>query len=323
MKKLYIRPGLKRLAVIATIGMFLLILGGALVTKTGSGDGCGTSWPLCKGRLIPDEISTETLIEASHRISTLIVLFVVIIFAYRSWRELGHLQETKAFIFLGIIFFIVQSLVGAARVIWGHADFVLALHFGISLISFAAVFLLAMFIFEKERNWKTESLGFSKSYKIHTVGIIIYCFIVIYSGAFVQHTKSSMICPDWPLCRNKAIGLPLNFHEWVQMGHRFLAGLLFLWIISMFAYVRRNYREYRVIYIGWLWNAVFISLQVLSGALVIYSNINLYISLLHAFLITCLFGTLSYMGFLVYRNRKETVITSVRHFSATKEKVSW
>ncbi|MEH6944979.1 heme A synthase, partial [Bacillus sp. JJ722] len=33
--------GLKRLAVLTTIGMLLILLGGALVTKTESGMGCG------------------------------------------------------------------------------------------------------------------------------------------------------------------------------------------------------------------------------------------------------------------------------------------
>ena len=32
--------------------MAFVQLGGALVTKTGSEDGCGSSWPLCHGALL-------------------------------------------------------------------------------------------------------------------------------------------------------------------------------------------------------------------------------------------------------------------------------
>ncbi|MCY1028769.1 heme A synthase, partial [Mammaliicoccus sciuri] len=44
---------LKWLSTIATIVMLFVQLGGALVTKTGSADGCGNSWPLCHGSVIP------------------------------------------------------------------------------------------------------------------------------------------------------------------------------------------------------------------------------------------------------------------------------
>ena len=317
-----IRPGLKRLAVLASIGMIFLILGGALVTKTDSGDGCGTSFPLCKGKLIPDEVTTETIIEASHRLTTLIVLLIVIFFSYRAWKELGHLRDTRRLIILGIFFFIVQSLVGAARVMWGHADFILALHFGISLISFGAVFMLTLWIFELDRKWNTEKLILSRTYQIHTIAIICFSFIVIYSGAYVQHTNASMICPDWPFCRNDAIGLPHNYYEWVQMAHRLLAGLLFVWILSMFVYVSRHYKRNRVIYYSWFINVILISLQVLSGALVIKSGLNLYISLLHAFFITCLFGSLSYLVFMIYRYRKEKKKVSIPTLPATA-KENW
>ena len=41
----------KWVAGLATVGMFLVLLMGATVTSTGSGEGCGRSWPLCNGRI--------------------------------------------------------------------------------------------------------------------------------------------------------------------------------------------------------------------------------------------------------------------------------
>ena len=58
----------KWFSVFTTIGMLFILLGGALVTKTDSGMGCGRSWPLCKGQLIPDEITIELVIEFAHRV---------------------------------------------------------------------------------------------------------------------------------------------------------------------------------------------------------------------------------------------------------------
>lgn len=41
---------LKWLSLFTTILMLFVQIGGALVTKTGSADGCGSSWPLCHGK---------------------------------------------------------------------------------------------------------------------------------------------------------------------------------------------------------------------------------------------------------------------------------
>src|SRR2546423_1445367 len=57
------------LAVVATVGMFLVLVMGATVTSTGSAAGCGRSWPLCNGQFVP-ELATATLIEYSHRAVT-------------------------------------------------------------------------------------------------------------------------------------------------------------------------------------------------------------------------------------------------------------
>ena len=53
---------------------------------------------------------------------------------------------------------VLQALIGAAQVLWGQGDFILALHFGISLISFASVFLLTLLIFEVDRKFDAEKI---------------------------------------------------------------------------------------------------------------------------------------------------------------------
>ena len=64
---LFRKQNLKWLGVLATIIMTFVQLGGALVTKTGSEDGCGSSWPLCNGALLPENLPIQTIIELSHR----------------------------------------------------------------------------------------------------------------------------------------------------------------------------------------------------------------------------------------------------------------
>jgi heme a synthase len=299
-----LQRSLKWLAVATTIGMILVLLGGALVTKTESGMGCGRSWPLCNGEFVPTEITPELVIELAHRLVSGAVGFLVLILSIWSWKAIGHIRETKFLSFLSFFFLLLQGLIGAAAVIWEQSDFILALHFGISLISFAAVLLLTLLIFEIDKKFDADKLIIDKKMGFHIVSISIYSYFVIYTGALVRHTESSLVCRDWPLCINTSPALPSNLYEWVQMGHRTAAGLIFIWIAYVTYLAVKKYRQQKVIYWGWISAFTLVSLQVLSGALVVFTQLNLYIALMHALFITCLFGVLSYFLFLLSRSKK-------------------
>ena len=144
--------------------------------KTDSGLGCGRNWPDCNGSLIPKEITPEVLIEFSHRLVTGVVSISILVLTIWTWRKLGHIREVKLLGFLAMFFLIAQALIGAAQVLWGQGDFILALHFGISLISFAAVLLLSMIVFEVDRKFDADNVFIGKSY----VGIqLLSQFILI------------------------------------------------------------------------------------------------------------------------------------------------
>jgi heme a synthase len=300
-----LQRSLKWLAVATTIGMILVLLGGALVTKTESGMGCGRSWPLCNGEFVPTEITPELIIELAHRLVSGAVGFLVLMLSIWSWKVIGHIRETKFLSFLSFFFLLLQGLIGAAAVIWEQSDFILALHFGISLISFAAVFLLTLLIFEVDKKFDADKLIIDKKMSFHIISVSIYSYFVIYTGALVRHTDSSLVCRDWPLCINDNPSLPSNLYEWVQMGHRAAAALIFIWIAYVTYLAVKKYRKQKVLYWGWISAFTLVSLQVLSGALVIFTRLNLFIALMHALFITCLFGVLSYFLFLLSRSRKK------------------
>lgn len=295
---------MKWLSVATTIGMIFILIGGALVTKTGSGMGCGRSWPLCNGKFLPLEITPELVIELSHRLVSGVVGIMVLVLSVWSWKAIGHIRETKFLSFLSFFFLLLQALVGAAAVKWGQSGFVLALHFGISLISFSAVLLLTLLIFEIDKKFDAEKLYIDKRMGFHIIGVSIYSYLLIYTGALVRHTKSSLVCRDWPLCLNDSPSLPSNMYEWVQMGHRAAAGLIFLWIGYILYLVVRHYKDQKILYWGWIISFILVSLQVIAGAFIIISRLNLYIALLHAFFITCLFGVLSYFILLYSRSKR-------------------
>lgn len=293
---------LKWFAVAATIGMLLILLGGALVSKTDSGMGCGRNWPGCNGQLIPDVITPEVLIEFSHRVVTGSVGFLILILSVWSWRTMRHIRETKLLVFMAMFFLILQALIGAAQVLWGQGDFILALHFGISLISFASVLLLTLLIFEVDRKFDADKLRIGSKLKWHTIGVTLFSYIVVYTGALVRHTDSSLICADWPMCQNGNFSLPSNLYEWVQMGHRTAAAMIFIWISIIAWHAFKHYKDQRVLFYGWMIAFIIVSLQVMSGMIVVLTKLNLYFALLHSLLITLLFGLLCYMILLLSRS---------------------
>ncbi|WP_212391070.1 COX15/CtaA family protein [Sporosarcina beigongshangi] len=294
---------LKWFAVASTVGMLLILLGGALVTKTDSGMGCGRHWPGCNGQLIPDEITPEVLIEFSHRLVTGAVGIFIVILAVWSWKAMGHIRETKFLASMAVFFLVLQALIGAAQVLWGQGDFILALHFGISLISFASVLLLTLLIFEVDKKFDADTLHIGLKMKWHTIGVSVYSYIVVYTGALVRHTESGLACGEWPLCRNDVFELPRNLFEWVQMSHRVAAAIIIIWLAIIMVHAIRNYKDQRVIYWGWIIAFIIVALQATTGMLVVLTKLNLYIALLHSLFITLLFGLLTYMILLVSRSR--------------------
>ena len=139
----------KGLAVAATIGMFIVLLMGATVTNTGSSQGCGTSWPLCHGEFIP-EYAFETMVEFSHRLVTGIEGLLILGLAVTAFPLRRRYPELKALLPLMIFTLILQSGMGAWAVMSPQSPPVMALHFGISLVCLASVFLTARVIFEGE-----------------------------------------------------------------------------------------------------------------------------------------------------------------------------
>ncbi|MBK8048488.1 MAG: COX15/CtaA family protein [Anaerolineales bacterium] len=101
----------------------IVIIWGAFVRATGSGAGCGSHWPLCKGALIPAADQTATLIEFSHRISSGLALLGVVallVWALRAYPK-GHPVRIAAI--WTMIFMIIEALIGAALVLLEYVAF--------------------------------------------------------------------------------------------------------------------------------------------------------------------------------------------------------
>ncbi|MGM9986646.1 MAG: heme A synthase [Bacillaceae bacterium] len=297
------RLSLKIYSFITSIFVLLAVVGGALVTKTESGLGCGRSWPLCHGKIIPDNITVETFIELSHRIVSSSSGILLLILAIWAWRSVGHIREVKALSIISFGFLVLQGLFGAAAVVWGQNPFVRALHFGVSLISFAAVFLLTALIYEIDKKFEAHKLVLDKRMKFHIYGVTIYSFIVVYTGALVRHVNATFSCMSFPFCtKEQLIGQSLP--QFVQMSHRFAASLILVWLIYATFVAYKRYRHQRVVTYGLTTATILVVLQASAGMGIVLTKSTLYIPLLHSVIITLLFGLLTYLCLLGTRSKK-------------------
>ena len=95
----------------------LSILAGAFVRATGSGDGCGATWPTCKGRIIPSLSDTSEIIEFSHRgISGILLIVTLYIFVNSRKLEKGSITRRAANYLTFFVLF--EALIGAVIVIF-------------------------------------------------------------------------------------------------------------------------------------------------------------------------------------------------------------
>ncbi len=90
----------------------IIILWGAWVRLSGSGDGCGDHWPLCNGEVVPLERMSKTWIEYSHRISTAIygILILAQIWLSRKYFATGH--PARFWALTTLVFTITEAFIG-------------------------------------------------------------------------------------------------------------------------------------------------------------------------------------------------------------------
>lgn len=110
------------LAWIALIWNVITILLGALVRATGSGAGCGASWPTCDGEIVP-ELTGARAIEFSHRAATGVALLLVawlLIRVFRTEPKDAPIRKSAGLSGFGIL---SESLIGAFIVLFELVEF--------------------------------------------------------------------------------------------------------------------------------------------------------------------------------------------------------
>lgn len=280
---------LKPVAIAAAIGMMITLLMGATVTNTGSGEGCGRTWPLCGGEFG----SREMIIETSHRLVTGVEGFLVLATGIGLWRTRGHRREARVLVALMWISILVQSGMGAWAVKAPQSSTVMALHFGFSMIAVTATALTVEMLY-RGRFFKARTLSWipPKLFRWTMWFSIVAMYGVAYLGAYMRHSDAVLACYEWPQCNESGFIPELSGPEAIAFAHRAAAILATFLVFGLWRWAR-SFRDKRpdiekVLRIAF----ITIILQSLAGALVVTTSLSLVSTLLHATLMTVLFVAL-------------------------------
>ena len=208
-----------RLAWLAAICTYLLIILGAIVRITGSGMGCGEHWPLCNGRLLP-ALDLPTVIEYGHRLAAAAVsVLVTVLAAYVWWLRHRRPPSSPALprpgvaAYVALALLMVQVVLGAVTVKLQLPPWTVILHLGTAMLLLATLIVAAR-----------GRLGSPPSRA--GLAALILGFVTVLFGALTANLGAATACLGFPLCNGQVIPAG-NYLQHVHWTHRLLAFALF------------------------------------------------------------------------------------------------
>lgn len=95
-----------------------VILWGAYVRVSFSGDGCGAHWPFCNGQVLPQQMSVPTLIELTHRLMTGVDSVLVIALCVLAFVLFPKRHAVRRYSIWSLVFLLIEALLGAGLVLF-------------------------------------------------------------------------------------------------------------------------------------------------------------------------------------------------------------
>ena len=219
----------QRLALVAAVATYLLVVVGAIVRGTGSGMGC-PDWPLCHGQLIPSTSDYHPWLEWIHRFLAAVISLLVLGVAVLAWRGYRERRSILWSSVLAVVVVLIQAALGAITVAENNAGDTVTLHLATAMI------LLGILVYVAIRARYPDRLpvrGASQRFTLLAALAAASIYALILFGSHVTATGSGLIFPDWPLFNGALIPSFSQYpaEEMAQFLHRLvtlIAGLILL-----------------------------------------------------------------------------------------------
>ncbi len=100
----------------SVVSTYILIVIGGYVTTSNSGLGCGESWPLCKGAVLPSLNNPEVVIELTHRLFNSVVGVFILGLAIVAWTRYRKASNIVLLSTTGLVALVAQVVLGMVTV---------------------------------------------------------------------------------------------------------------------------------------------------------------------------------------------------------------
>ena len=295
-----------RLKMLTSVGLVLsimTILVGAIVRVTGSGSGCGASWPTCNGDIIPEFIDTPTIIEYTHRVLSGGLLIVTLLVFFYSRKLSLDIVVTRV-VNLLLFFVIIEALIGMVIVLleWVAFNTSLPRLFAVPIHLVNTFSLLALYVVTYcLLNSQLTELNFYLN-KRFMFSCFLF-FLVASSGSIAA--LSDFLYPS----KSFTQGLIMDFTDSSQLLtrlrvlHPVVATALIFW---MFSEGRRLFVQEKILPAAYLITLTLIVASI--GIVNVITNINIILSISHLFFADLLWGLYIYSNMdKVYNSKKANI----------------
>ncbi len=301
----------------AAVATYVLVIVGGIVRITGSGLGC-PDWPLCQGRVVPP-LQGATLIEFSHRVTSTVVTFLVLLSALVAWRSYRNERWIFRAALLAVALLALQIVLGGITVLLELPPAIVGIHLGNALLLFASVIAAAMFAWQP---WTPRAGARDSRDRLPRLALAstIGAFVLILSGTVVTGTLAGYACTTWPLCGDQLIPsgglLPI-----IAAAHRYVAAGIGLLILCTLLYTWRTRRQIPQLMTASVMVAILFVLQVAVGAVNVFLAYPVATGVLHLASAAAVWASMVVFTILAYQTAERAPIenASAQGAAATTE----
>jgi protoheme IX farnesyltransferase len=282
----------QKLAIAALGSTYVLIAVGGLVRASGSGAGCGTSWPFCNG--VPGgPWSYHALIEQSHRLFALVSVVLVAWLAVVAWRRHRHDPRVFRGSMVAAVLVVAQAALGAVVVKGDLKASLVTAHFATAmLLAGTLVYVVASSfcnVLIEERG--TARVGHEPGFARLAVLTAAATFLLLIVGAYVRGQGAGLAFPDWPLMNGKLVP-QLGGVATTMFLHRVLAalaGVLVVYVVLRAWTMPRRFFD--LTFFSTLALVLFLA-QVMLGAALVWTKLGAPATVAHVVVSSLIWGAL-------------------------------